>query len=182
MCSDTTLVKQIKSGSKKALGKLVERHKHSAYRLALGLVGNRDDAFDISQEAFLRVYRSAGTYDDEKPFLPWFYTIVSNLSRTWLRRRSSRDNHIVDLDDVSFLLVDESTPEKDILKRESISQLRAALLELSFEEREIITLQHFRCMSYNEIADLLGIPRGTVMSRLYYARKRLAMLMRDSND
>jgi len=182
MCSDTTLVKQIKSGSKKALGKLVERHKHSAYRLALGLVGNRDDAFDISQEAFLRVYRSAGTYDDEKPFLPWFYTIVSNLSRTWLRRRSSRDNRIVDLDDVSFLLVDESTPEKDILKRESISQLRAALLELSFEEREIITLQHFRCMSYNEIADLLGIPRGTVMSRLYYARKRLAMLMRDSND
>ena len=182
MCSDTALVQQIKSGSKKALGKLVERHKHSAYRLAMGLVGNRDDAFDISQEAFLRVYRSAGTYDDSKPFLPWFYTIVSNLSRTWLRRRSTRDNRMVDLDDVSFLLVDESTPEKETLRRESVSQLRKALLELSFDDREIITLQHFRGMSYDEIADLLSIPRGTVMSRLYYARKRLAKLMRANDE
>jgi len=182
MCSDTVLVQKVNSGSKKALGKLVERHKQSAYRFAMGLVGNRDDAFDISQEAFLRVYRSADTYDDSKPFLPWFYTIVSNLSRTWLRRRSARENRMVDMDNVPFLLIDESTPEQETIRRESVTRLRKALLELSFENREIITLQHFRGMSYDEIADLLGIPRGTVMSRLYYARKRLAKLMRDNDD
>ena len=183
MCSDTVLVSQIQSGSKKALGKLVERHKQVAYRLALGLVGNKDDAFDISQEAFLRVYKSANTFDNSKPFLPWFYTIISNLSRTWLRKRKSRDYRMVDVDDVSFLLVDESNPEMAMEKRETIASLRSALLQLSFEDREIITLQHFRGMSYEEIARMLNIPRGTVMSRLYYARRRLADLMRnDSNE
>ena len=182
MCSDTALVSQIKSGNKKALGKLVERHKQVAYRIALGLVGNRDDAFDISQEAFMRVYKSANTFDNSKPFLPWFYTIISNLSRSWLRKRKSRDYRLVDVDDVSFLLVDESNPEMAMEKREAIAGLRSALLQLSFEDREIITLQHFRGMSYGEIAQMLNIPRGTVMSRLYYARKRLADLMRNDGN
>ncbi len=181
MCTDMTLVTDIKSGSKKALGKLVERHKKMAFRFALGLVGNKDDAFDISQEAFMRVYKSADTYDESKPFLPWFYTIIANLSKTWLRKRSNRENRMVDLDDVSFLLVDRATPEDRILHNESIAQLRTALLALSFEDREIITLQHFRNMSYDEISELLCIPRGTVMSRLYYARKKLATLMRESD-
>ncbi len=181
MCSDSVLVMEIKSGNKKALGKLVERYKTSAYRLALGLVGNRDDAHDISQEAFLRVYKSAGTFDQSKPFLPWFYAIIANLSRTWLTRRSRTENRMVELDDVSFLLVDESNPEKNMEYRETISRLQSALLELPFEDREIIMLQHFRGLSYNEIAELLDIPRGTVMSRLYYARKKLARLMSDKS-
>lgn len=181
MESDVALVMDIRDGNKKALGKLVERHKKSAFRMALGLVGNKDDAFDISQEAFLRVYRSANTYDESQPFAPWFYTIIANLSRTWLRRRSRRDNKMVDVDDVSWLLVDERTPEQAIIKKEMVAQLRQALKELPFDDREIITLQHFRGMSYDEIAQLLGIPKGTVMSRLYYARKKLATLMRLKN-
>jgi len=178
METDVALVMSIKTGNKKALGELVERHKKSAYRMALGLVGNRDDAHDISQEAFIRVYRSAGTYDESQPFRPWFYTIIANLSRTWLRKRSRRENRMVDVDDVSYLLVDERDPEKVTIHRETVARLNQALLQLSFADREIITLQHFRGMSYDEIADLLGIPKGTVMSRLYYARKKLAMLMR----
>ncbi len=178
MCTDTALVMEIVAGDKQALGKLVERHKKLAYRWALGLVGNKDDAFDISQEAFLRVYRSAKTFDSSKPFLPWFYTIISNLSRSWLRRRSATESRAVDLDDVSFLLVDEATPEQEYARKEMVARLRKALLKLPFNDREIIMLQHFRGMSYDEIADLLGIPRGTVMSRLYYARKKLANEMR----
>ena len=175
---DAALVMDIKAGNKTALGKLVERHKKLAFRLALGLVGNRDDAYDISQEAFLRVYRSADTYNDRQPFLPWFYTIVANLCRTWLRRRSSQDHRLVDVDDTDYLLVDTENPESTMVKNEAIQCLRAALMQLPFDDREIITLQHFRGMSYDEIAQLLGIPRGTVMSRLYYARKKLAKLMR----
>lgn len=176
--TDAGLVMNIKAGDKKALGKLVEKHKKLAYRLALGLVGNKDDAFDISQEAFLRVYRSADTYQPDQPFLPWFYTIISNLCRTWLRRRSRRDNRMVDVDDNSYLLIDYANPESTLEKKECAARLRQALLDLSFDDREIITLQHFRGMSYEEIAEMLGIPRGTVMSRLYYARKRLAQIMR----
>ena len=181
METDVALVMDIRDGNKKALGKLVERHKKSAFRIALGLVGNKDDAFDISQEAFLRVYRSANTYDESQPFGTWFYTIIANLSRTWLRRRSRRENRLVDVDDVSWLLVDERTPEQAVIKKETVAILRRALKELPFDDREIITLQHFRGMSYDEIAQLLGIPKGTVMSRLYYARKKLATLMRLKN-
>jgi len=181
MESDVALVMSIRNGNKKALALLVERHKKSAFRIALGLVGNKDDAYDISQEAFLRVYRSADTYDEKQPFAPWFYTIIANLSRTWLRRRSRRENRMVDLDDVSWLLVDERTPEQEVIKNEMVANLHRALKELSFDDREIITLQHFRGMSYDEIAHLLGIPKGTVMSRLYYARKKMATLMRLNN-
>ncbi len=178
METDTALVMDIKAGNKTALGKLVERHKKLAYRFALGLVGNKDDAYDISQEAFLRVYRSADTYDSQQPFLPWFYTIISNLCRTWLKRRSRRDNRMVDVDDASYLLVDYANPETSLERKEIVGKLRQALMQLPFDDREIIMLQHFRGMSYEEIAGLLGIPRGTVMSRLYYARKKLADLMR----
>ncbi len=181
MNDDSALVIDVGSGDKKALGILVEKYKKLAFQTALGLVGNRDDAYDISQEAFLRVYRSAKTYDRSQPFLPWFYTIVANLSRTWLRRRSRRDHRVVDIDDSSFLMVSEETPESELVAREQVQLLRKALMQLSFEDREIITLQHFRAMSYDEIARLLEIPKGTVMSRLYYARKRLAKLMREAD-
>jgi len=182
METDISLVMNIKTGNKQALGRLVERHKKLAYQIALGLVGNRDDAFDISQEAFLRVYRSAGTYDESQPFLPWFYKIVVNLSRTWLKRRTRRDRRMVDVDDNAYLLVDSRNPEQDLIKSEMIACLNQALLELPFEDREIIMLQHFRGMSYDEIAGILNIPRGTVMSRLYYARKKLAKLMERSSN
>jgi RNA polymerase sigma-70 factor (ECF subfamily) len=181
MDTDVALVMGIKAGNKQALAKLVERHKRSAFRMALGLVGNRDDAYDISQEAFLRVHRSARTFDSSQPFAPWFYTIIANLCRTWLRRRSRTENRMVDVDDASYLLVDNRNPEQAVIQKENIQRLREALTELSFSDREIITLQHFRGMSYDEIASLLDIPKGTVMSRLYYARKKLATLMRQSD-
>jgi len=181
MDADSALVMDIGTGNKKAFHDLVERHKKAAYRIALGLVGNRDDAYDISQEAFLRVYKSAGTFDSRQPFLPWFYTIIANLSRTWLRKRTTRDHRAVDLDDASYLLVSPDNPEAELIQEETVANLRRCLMLLSFDDREIIMLQHFRGMSYDEIAELLDIPRGTVMSRLYYARKRLAALMR-KND
>lgn len=187
MFSDSVLVMDIGAGDKKgkkaraAFETLVERHKKTAYRVALGLVGNKDDAFDISQEAFLRVYRSADTFDKTQPFLPWFYTIISNLSRTWLRRRTTRDYRMVDINDASYLLVADDNPEDVLVKKRQAARLREALMELNFADREIITLQHFRGMSYDEIAEVLDIPRGTVMSRLYYARKRLAKLMGPSD-
>ncbi len=178
MCTDTALIADFVAGDKNAFGKLVERHKKQAYLWALGLVGNKDDAYDISQEAFIRAYRHLDRFDLERPFLPWFYAIVSNLARSWLRRRVIRDYRSVDIDDVSYLLASEDTPEEEYTRKTLIAELRQALLRLPYKDREILALQHFRGMSYDEIAELLQIPRGTVMSRLYYARKKLANEMR----
>jgi len=182
MDKDSALIMNIRTGSKSALQQLVEKHKKTAYRMALGLVGNKDDAFDISQEAFLRVYRSADTFDEKQPFLPWFYTIIANLCRTWLRRRSTHDNRMVDIDTATHLLVSSDNPEAALIQKETSQLLNRALMELPFGDREIITLQHFRGMSYDEIALLLNIPRGTVMSRLYYSRKKLATIMRQNDE
>ena len=168
---------QLKKGKVGALASLVEKYKRQAYFLALGMVGNTDDAYDISQEAFLRVYSSAKTFDESRSFFPWFYSIVSNLCRNWLRQRRAHAARTVDMADVDYLLVDNNTPESEYLDHEQKEQLLSAMKKLNFSDREIINLNHFRMMSYDEIASLLDIPKGTVMSRLYYARKRLAQYL-----
>lgn len=176
---DAVLMHQLKRGRVKALSGLVEKYKKQAYFLALGMVGNADDAFDVSQEAFLRVYQSARTFDDKQPFFPWFYAIVANLCRNVLKKRQTVDSRQVDIDEVGYLLADEGTPETELLEREEKRRLFAAMRKLPFADREIINLNHFRMMSYDEIASILNIPKGTVMSRLYYARRRLAELMEE---
>ena len=107
---DAVLMHQLKRGRVKALSGLVEKYKKQAYYLALGMVGNSDDAFDISQEAFLRVYQSARTFDDKQPFFPWFYAIVANFCRNLLKKRQTVDNRQVDIDDVAHLL--PATPRR----------------------------------------------------------------------
>jgi len=177
---DIELMSQLKRGKVKALAGLVEKYKKQAYFLALGMVGNSDDAYDISQEAFLRVYSSARTFDENQSFFPWFYSIVTNLCRNLLRKRQVNAARSVDIDDVGYLLADCTTPESDFIEDEQKRKLFAAMRQLNFADKEIINLNHFRMMSYDEIATLLNIPKGTVMSRLYYARKRLAKLMEES--
>jgi RNA polymerase sigma-70 factor (ECF subfamily) len=174
---DNILMSQLKRGKVKALSGLVEKYKKQAYFLALGMVGNSDDAYDISQEAFLRVYQSAKTFDEEQRFFPWFYSIIANLCRNLLRKRKVHASRTVDIDNVEYLLADRETPENELLAKEEKKRLFIALRKLNFADKEIINLNHFRMMSYDEIATLLKIPKGTVMSRLYYARKRLAQLM-----
>lgn len=163
--------------SRKGLKVLVDAYYKKAYHLALGMVGNRDDALDVTQEAFIRVQRSYHTFDSERRFFPWFYTILSNLAKTTLTRRSRRSGREVEYQELTIAADSSFSPETQTLKREEIGQLRTALSELSFADREIITLQHFQDLSYDEISETLDIPRGTVMSRLYYARKRLAEKM-----
>jgi RNA polymerase sigma-70 factor (ECF subfamily) len=176
---DIKLMSQLKRGKVKALSGLVEKYKKQAYFLALGMVGNSDDAYDISQEAFLRVYSSARTFDENQKFFPWFYSIVANLCRNLLRKRQINAARSVDMADVEHVLADRTTPEGEYLKREEKKRLFCAMRKLDFKDREIVNLNHFRMMSYDEIASLLNIPKGTVMSRLYYARKRLAKLLEE---
>jgi RNA polymerase sigma-70 factor (ECF subfamily) len=171
---DNDLIAAVQSGDKTAMKTLVEKYKRKAYYLALGMVGNSDEAYDISQEAFIRVFRSARRFDLKQRFFPWFYSIIANLCKDCLSHREKRESKEVDISENEFLLVDERNPETEMIREEEVRSVRMALLKLSFEDREIIVLKHFRDMSYDEISALLKIPKGTVMSRLYYARKKLA--------
>ncbi len=176
-CDDAKLMVQIRKGDQSAMRELVERYKIKAYHLALGMVGNKDEAFDISQEAFIRVHKSAGKFNADQRFFPWFYSIISNLCKDCLKRRAKWESKQIDIDDNDFLLVTETNPEKIILKKEAARNLRKAIMLLDLSSREIIMLKHFRDLSYDEIADMLKIPKGTVMSRLYYARRKLAEIL-----
>lgn len=174
---ERTVTAAMTEDRRKGLKVLVDAYYKKAYHLALGMVGNRDDALDVTQEAFIRVQRAYHTFDQERRFFPWFYTILSNLAKTTLSRRGRRAEREVEFQELTIAADSSHSPEAQTLKREELNQLQQALTELSFADREIITLQHFHDFSYDEIAEALSIPRGTVMSRLYYARKRLAEKM-----
>lgn len=176
---DNDLIAAVQNGDKTAMKALVEKYKRKAYYLALGMVGNSDEAYDISQEAFIRVFRSARRFDLKQRFFPWFYSIIANLCKDCLGRREKRESKEVNISENEFLLVDERNPETEMIKEEEARNVRTALVKLSFEDREIIVLKHFRDMSYEEISALLKIPKGTVMSRLYYARKKLAKFLNE---
>ncbi|MFQ5606493.1 MAG: RNA polymerase sigma factor [Candidatus Zixiibacteriota bacterium] len=165
---------------KEGLAMLAKTYYKKAYGLALGMTGNRDDALDVTQEAFIRVQRSIDQYDRNRSFFPWFYAILANLCRTRLTRRSRSASRESSFEELTLIDEKATSPQTQLEQQEELAALRSALGKLTFADREIITLKHFQDFSYDKIAETLGIPRGTVMSRLYYARKRLAGLMRES--
>ena len=175
---DAQLMDSVQQGNPMAFRVLVERYKKKAYFTALKLVGDPDDAYDLSQEAFIRVYNARRRYDKSHPFYAWFYTILRNLARNHLRKRSVRLEHAARIRRIRKRNMEVSgSPECIVEANETKKVIWAALEKLSYKHREIIILRHFEDMSYDEIAKLLGIAVGSVMSRLYYARKKLRDLL-----
>jgi RNA polymerase sigma-70 factor, ECF subfamily len=140
-----------------------------AYIGALAILGNREDAMDVSQEAFLKAYRAIRRFDPERPFYPWFYRILRNACFDWIRRRRKRPRSGLEMDvpDNRF------RPEVLAARDENREAVWAGLSRLGERDREILVLRHFQHLSYREIAEALDIPQGTVMSRLFAARSRL---------
>jgi len=175
---DTQLMIEVQQGDTLAFKALVDRHKKKAYYTALKLVGDPDDAYDLSQEAFIRVYNARRRYDGTYPFYAWFYTIIRNLARNYLRKRNVRFEYAVQTKQIRKGTIEVSeSPEFIVEADESKKAIWAAIDKLSYDHREIIILRHFEDMSYEEIAEILGIAVGSVMSRLYYARKKLRDLL-----
>jgi RNA polymerase sigma-70 factor (ECF subfamily) len=172
---DRDLVAAVKAGDQKAFELLVKKYMRRAYFVALGLVGNHEDALDISQEAFARCYRALGRFDDRFPFYSWFYTILRNQALSFLRKRKVRRRNFAEMSDevLEWRTPDEHTPESDLEKKEFRQTVWRAMMDLDPEHREIIVLSHFQNLQYEEIASLLGCPVGTVKSRLYRARAAL---------
>ena len=175
---DARLMVSVQQGNPIAFRVLVERYKKKAYYTALKLVRDPDDAYDVSQEAFIRVYNARRRYDGTSPFYAWFYAILRNLARNHMRKRFVRSEYAARVKRIRERNVEVSeSPECIVEADEAKKAVWAAMGKLSYDHREIIILRHFEDMSYEEIAKFLGIAVGSVMSRLYYARSKLRDLL-----
>jgi len=176
---DCELVLLTLKGRQDAYGTLVNRYRERSVRVATAMVGDIDLARDLTQDSFLKAYRALGTFDLNAPFLPWFYRILKNTCRDQLRRRG-RFKSVIDR--LKPTLKDKGDLWDEIKSRDIAALVHKAMKKLGENEREILSLRHFSGFTYDEIAELLQIPRGTVMSRLHYARKTLrCVLEKDFN-
>jgi RNA polymerase sigma-70 factor (ECF subfamily) len=177
-CEATRLMLAAKRGDRQAFDTLVEHLRSRACHVARALVGSHDDAMELSQEAFLKVYRARETFRDGEPFLPWFHRILRNTCFTYLRDNKRAKSLTAasneDGEDFDFEIVDdESAPGETLLADERTRSFWKAFRSLGARDREILALRHFKELSYKDIAASLSVPEGTVMSRLFHARRRL---------
>lgn len=145
-----------------------------ALRAALGWLGDEQEAREAAQESFLKAHRARERYDAERPFYPWLRRIVRNTCFDRLSRRKHREASGLRDEWVAS----DAPTALDLLSREAaIQSVRNGLERLNEEQREILVLRHFEDLPYNEIAAILDVPIGTVMSRLYRARKALVRVL-----
>ena len=159
--SEREILELVKKGNREAYQEIVSRYMKTAYYIALGLVHNH-------QEAFIRAFRRIKSFNAERRFFPWFYQLMKNLCIDHLKRTSRMKE--VPLDGIQVL---DEKKEDEEMKR----VLWKGIEELAFEQREVIILRYFRQLSYQEISEIVGKPIGTVMSSLYYAKKRLKVIV-----
>ncbi len=172
---DAELASKAKRGDIDAFGELVERYKERAYMIALGFVGNPDDAMDLSQEAFVKAFKAIRTFREGCDFYPWFYAVLRNTCFNFLRRRKTRKESSLDAArEYGFDVVDGAPgPSAALELKEMRAIVRAEIDNLAPVHKEIRLLRHYEHLSYKELAGVLGCPIGTVMSRLYAARQAL---------
>ncbi len=162
---DQTAIENCRAGDNEAFRHVVEHYQAEAIGHAIAILGNRDDAMDAVQEAFIDTFQSLDRIDLTRRFYPWFYVILRNRCYKLAAGRKKREMSRSDETDI--------VARTASLQPEDTMLLEQAMLELPAEDRELITLRHLDGLSYEELAERLEVPQGTIMSRLYYARKRL---------
>ncbi len=167
---DQECIKAVLSGNKEAFAGIVERYRKRAFLTAYAIVHNEQDAYDLSQEAFIRAYRNLKKFELDRPFFPWFYRILKNRCLSFLRKRKRLAE--VSIEGVFGLKTTETDHDQTRLIRECIANLPE-------NAGEILNLRYYQGYSYREIADILEKPIGSVMSGLYYARKKLKELLQE---
>ena len=177
--NDDELIARIQGGEKEAYGELVRQYMQPAYYSALALVGSHDEAMDCSQAAFIRAYGAIRRFERGRSFFTWYYRILRNLCLNRLRDRAAQAVPFSRALQVQEVASTEDDPAASTERAMLRDEVRRAMDRLRPEEREIIVMRDFDGRSYAEIAELLECPQGTVMSRLYYARKHLKDLLED---
>ena len=180
---DGPLVRRVLDGDDAAFGDLVERYMRRAYYSALGLTGSTADAQDLSQEAFARAFRARKKLDPERPFFAWLYQILRRLCFNHNRDRRSRRDKLAS--QTAWLVADRKAaqarkaPSMTLEREETRKRVMESIGTLGEREREVLVLREFEDLKYREIAELIGVPIGTVMSRLYTASRHLADRLED---
>ncbi len=184
---DRVLVEQAQKGDRAAFRKLVERHQRRAFAIAIGLVRDENDARDIVQEAFLRVYRSLERFKGGSSFFTWLYRIVTNLAIDLMRKPARREAELFENPNISedaeafpFLARIEGANPLDVVRRREIAErIQTALDALPPYHRAVIIMREVEGMSYQEMAEAMEVSKGTIMSRLFHARQKLQRALAD---
>lgn len=178
---DRLLLLQAKQGNTIAFGDMVRRYQNAVFSVCYRLLGNRQEAEDMSQQAFIRAYQRLHTFDVERPFLPWIRRVAANVCFNAMERRR--------LESVDVETVEESLPApphddpaQKVAAQESAVRLHAAVLALPPAYRAVIELRHFQELSYEEVSELLKLPLNTIKSHLFRARKLLAEALKDERS
>jgi RNA polymerase sigma-70 factor (ECF subfamily) len=167
---DAVCVAECLRGDTAAFGQIVTRHQRVLFSVALRMVGNPEDARDATQNAFIRAFQGLHTYDPGRKFFSWIYRIVVN---ECLNLRRSRRLH----EPLGETM--EAAPTRDAAEAAELNALiDRALVALTPGQREVVVLKYFSGLTYEEMADVLGIPGKTVKSRLFTARQRMAAILK----
>ena len=162
---DSKVIEKCQKGDGEAFRFLVERYQNQALAHAAAILRSRDAALDAVQEAFIDAFQSLKNFDSTRRFYPWFYVLLRN--RCYKSAANAKRKMAETIEEFQIL-----APQANLAPEETLT-LERALISLSDEDRELVTLKHLDGLSYEELAERLGIPKGTVMSRLFYARKHL---------
>ncbi len=184
---DRSLVERAAKGDQRAFRELVARHQRRATSVAYGIVRNQEDAREVAQDAFVRVWKHLNDFAGQASFSTWLYRIVYNLSIDLLRRRSP--GKAVELDDRTDLdgapsellpFRGESDPFATVDRSRLVDAMQKALDQLPPYHRAVIVLREVDGLSYEEIAEATSVPKGTVMSRLFHARRKMQAILHES--
>ncbi|MDX2226504.1 MAG: sigma-70 family RNA polymerase sigma factor [Verrucomicrobiae bacterium] len=185
--NEKELIRMSQQGDMEAYGMLVKTHHQKVFGLAMNILHNEADALDLAQETFIKAWKSLARFEGKSAFYTWLYRITSNLAIDRMRK-NARHPH-VDFDEVNLTaedqeapvnshLMDSTHPSTGLQQGELRSQIMAALDQLSPEHRTVIVLKEYEDLDYREIARVMDCNIGTVMSRLFYARKNLKRLLK----
>ena len=186
--SEEQLIRRAQQGDNGAFEELLLLHQKKVYNLCLRMSANPDDALDLSQEAFLRAWRSLGQYQFEASFSTWLFRLTSNICIDFLRRKKRRQETSLtesydDSDEGAELSVPDAQPgpEQQAMTNETKIELARAMEQLSPEHREILQLRVIEDLQCEQIADILGVRVGTVKSRLARARLSFRKILKAGN-
>jgi RNA polymerase sigma-70 factor (ECF subfamily) len=185
--NDRVLVKRCQAGDCDAFNQLVVRYRTKAFMMVYGMVQNEQDAWDLAQDGFLKAWKSIHRFKGESSFYTWLYRIMTNVTIDSLRRKGIHGE--AEFDDRiapgNIEPASRTTPSADLLPHQKLQQrdirqrINEAIGKLSPEHRAVIVMKEMEDLQYSEIAEILGCSIGTVMSRLFYARKKLQAQLRD---
>jgi RNA polymerase sigma-70 factor (ECF subfamily) len=186
---DRELIARAQNGDKVAFRRLVERHQRRAFAIALSLVRDENDARELVQDAFLRVYKGLGTFQGGSSFFTWLYRIITNLSIDLIRKPGRQlvelEPSRVDADDARdseyplVARIDGADPVDVVRRREIAARLKVALDALPPYHRGVIVMREIEGLSYEEMAQAMNVSKGTIMSRLFHARQKLQKALAD---